>query len=174
MTPSDDQNLWNFIYSLLFGALFFVLMSVLYYVHGGLPTAISFFDAALIALASFRLIRLFVYDKIMRFVRDCFLKKEELYTPEGVTYFKAEPYSTGPRRTASDLLSCPWCFGVWAGLMVTFFYFLTPLAWFPIFVLAISGVATLFQLTANLVGWSAENGKLAAQAKTSTDGKCSV
>lgn len=161
---TDDQNLWNFIYSIFFSGFFLALMWVLYRVNGTLPTAISFFDALLIVLATFRLIRLFVYDKITRFVRDLFMRYEEVYSEQGVTYLEAHQPGGGPLRTVSDLLACPWCFGVWAALVLTFFYYLTPLAWFPIFVLAVSGVATLFQLVANLIGWSAENGKLKAQA----------
>lgn len=164
MTPkADDQNLWNFIYSLFFATFFVVLMIVLYRVHGRLPTSIALFDLVLIVLATFRLIRLFVYDKITRFIRDLFVEHKEVYSDQGVTYVERIEYARGPRRTASDLLACPWCFGVWSGLMVTFFYFLTPLAWYPILVLAISSVATLLQLLANLIGWSAENGKLRAQ-----------
>jgi hypothetical protein len=45
---------------------------------------------------------------------------------------------------------------------VVFFYFLTPLAWLPIFILAVSGVASFLQLVANMVGWTAENGKIQA------------
>lgn len=163
MDRNDDQNLWNFIYSLFFAAFFVGLMCVLYRVNGALPTSIAFFDAVLIALATFRLIRLFVYDKITRFIRDLFMEYREVYSEQGVTYVELHQPGCGPLRTMSDLLACPWCFGVWAGLVVTFFYYLTPYAWFPIFVLAISGIATLFQLTANLIGWSAENGKIKAQ-----------
>lgn len=164
MDATDDQNLWNFIYSIFFAAFFAALMWVLYRVHGELPTSIAFFDALLIALATFRLIRLFVYDKITRFIRDLFVEYREIYSEQGVTYLEAHQPGSGPLRTLSELLACPWCFGVWAGLVVTFFYYLTPFAWFPIFVLAMAGVGTLLQLLANLLGWSAENGKLRAQA----------
>jgi len=161
---TDDQNLWNFIYSLLFAAFFLGLMWVLYRVNGTLPTAIPPFDAFLIALATFRLTRLFVYDKITRFVRDLFVRYEEVYSEQGITYLEPHQPGGGPLRTMSELLACPWCFGVWAALVVTFFYYLTPLAWFPIFVVAAAGVGTLFQLIANMIGWAAENGKLKAQA----------
>ena len=47
--------------------------------------------------------------------------------------------------------------GIWAGATVAFFYFLTPYAWWPILVLAIAGVGTFLQLSANLIGWKAEH-----------------
>jgi hypothetical protein len=163
MEPSrDDQNLWNFIFTLLFLAFFGLLMWVLYKVRGNFPTAIPLFDLVLIALATFRLIRLFVYDKIFRFVRDLFVEIREVHSEQGVVYMERREYTGGPLRTISELLACPWCFGMWCGLVIAFFYFLTPLSWFPILVLALSGLGTLLQLIANFIGWSAENGKLRA------------
>jgi hypothetical protein len=66
---------------------------------------------------------------------------------------------TGPRRTLADLLSCPWCVGAWAVLTVSFFYLLTPYAFYPTLLLALSSVATMLQLTANLIGYKAEQTK---------------
>jgi hypothetical protein len=158
----DDQDIWNSVYSVLF--LFFcsVLVKILISVRGSLPTSISFFDTVLIVLATFRLTRLFVYDKITRFIRDFFFLAHESYTEEGVTYFAKKERMHGPLRTAYELLTCPWCFSVWAATVVTFFYFLTPSAWLPIFILAISGVATVIQISSNAIGWAAENGKIKA------------
>lgn len=165
MQERDDQKLWNFIFTLLFVAFFGALMYLLVQVNGELPTHIPLFDLILIILATFRLIRLFVYDKIFHFLRSWFVRIEEVHTEQGVAYVEGVEYERGPLRTISELLGCPWCFGIWCGLVIAFFYFLTPIAWFPILVLAISGVGTLLQLISNLIGWSAENKKLEAQAK---------
>jgi hypothetical protein len=64
-----------------------------------------------------------------------------------------------------DLLGCPWCVGLWSGLIVAFFYFMYPWAWFIVLFLAISGLGSLFQLFANLIGWRAELYKLKAKEK---------
>jgi hypothetical protein len=40
--------------------------------------------------------------------------------------------------------------------MVVFFYMLTSYAYLPILILALSSVATMLQLFANMVGWKAE------------------
>jgi hypothetical protein len=108
-------------------------------------------DFSLIALASFRVTRLFVYDGLTRFFREQFYDAKVVRNK--VTLIKP---LTGPRRTLADLISCPWCFGVWATSCVTFFYLLTPLAYIPTLVLALSSVATVFQLFANMIGWKAE------------------
>lgn len=145
----EEQHIWNFLYSVAFLVFVALLIQVLYKKLGGLPTSIPFFDAVLITLATFRLIRLFVYDRITKWFRDLFVG-----------------FSKGPLKTMSDLLGCPWCIGVWAGVVVSFFYFLSPMAWFFIFVLAVAGVATLLQLLSNMIGWRAEELKIEAQIKS--------
>jgi energy-converting hydrogenase Eha subunit G len=117
-------------------------------------------------LATFRLTRLFVYDKITFFIRDALYHVKEEYTEEGVTYFLKKERVEGPMLTAYELLTCPWCFSMWAATFVAFFYFFTPLAWLPICILAISGVASLVQIITNMIGWAAENGKIKATTKS--------
>ena len=118
------------------------------------PFAANYFDLLLITLASFRLIRLVVYDKIFAFFREQFWNATEVNGELVLT----KP-ARGPRRTLAELLLCPWCFGVWASATVSFFYFLTPYAFYPTLFMAIAAVASLLQLLANLIGWSAENAK---------------
>lgn len=112
---------------------------------------ISLFEFILLSLASFRLTRLVVYDKITAFFREQFYNAKTLKTSVVL-----EKPKSGPRRTLADLLSCPWCFGMWAGATIVFFYELSPYAYYPILMLAISSVGTMLQLAANLVGWKAE------------------
>jgi hypothetical protein len=96
-----------------------------------------------------------------------FQHAEEEYTQEGVTYVRKVERTGGPLRTAYELLICPWCFSIWAALFVTYAYFLrTPLFWLPIFILAVSGVATALQILVNMLGWTAENRKLEAGQKS--------
>ena len=132
------------------------------------PRSIPLSDFLLITLATFRLTRLFVYDKITLWLRDLFIEKIETST-EGVIFVERVGFVNGPRRTISDLLNCPWCISVWFALLITFFYFLSPLAWFFILVLALSGVGALLQLTANLIGWNAEYRKLATKEKENSN-----
>jgi len=130
----NDQYFWNFAYSALFVLL--VAFSLLYLKSlGQLPNKITAFNFVLLSLATFRLVRLFVYDSVTNFIRDHFAK-----------------YTRGPGKTVANLLDCPWCTGVWMALAVAFFYFLTPLAWYPLFILAIAGTATFIQITILKIG----------------------
>lgn len=165
----DDQNSWSIVFTILY-ALFFVFgLIILKRVNGELPTSISLFDLVLIILAAFRLTRLFVYDHIMQFFRDLFLDREEHVDERGAVMVERTAPLRGPRRTLHELLECAWCFGMWAGLLVPFFYFLTPYAWLVILILAVSGVATFLQLTINLIGWSAEYRKRKTQTTYGED-----
>lgn len=156
----DEQNVWNLIFGALFAALLLGAIAVLerenapYYY-------IPVWDAALIALAIFRLIRLTSYDKITQFARDIFYDFDE--APDGTLIRVKAP--RGPRRTVTELLDCPWCTGVWIALFVVFFYFYTPYARFVVIMLAVAGVASFIQITANAIGWTAERKKQKVLAK---------
>jgi hypothetical protein len=151
-----DQYLWNVIFGIFFLSLLSMGMIILssegYLNRENLTLA----DVAIMTLASFRLTRLFVYDSITKFFREQFCDVE---TKRGGKAQLVRP-AYGPRRTLNDLLSCPWCFGLWAASTIAFFYMLTPMAYFPTLVLAIAGVATLLQITANLIGHKAEKAKI--------------
>lgn len=160
----EDQNLWNFLFSVFFFVVLIGALWILYVIKGGFPTQIPVFDAILLAFASFRITRLIAYDKITRFFREWFVEKRE-FTENGEIYVELVPLPHGMRRTLHDLIECPWCIGLWAGLISTFFYFMFPWAWFIVLFLAVAGAGSLFQLLANLIGWRAENYKLDANAK---------
>lgn len=140
-------HLW---YTLLFA--FFMAVGVLGYewlwYSGLLSGWIPLPDFILMTLAIQRLIRLFTYDHITAFIRDWFMGAEH----------------NTLRHTLGELLNCPWCFGLWCSLVVVFFYFATPLAWYAYVVLALSSVASILQITVNWIGWSAEVKKQTAQS----------
>jgi hypothetical protein len=150
-----DQYFWNVVFLVFFFGLIFMAVVILESETIKPYDELALIDFALITLASFRVIRLVVYDKIFAFFREQFYDVTEY--KGSVIFVKPE---SGPRRTLADLLSCPWCFGVWATAMVSFFYLLTPYAFFPILLLALSAIASLAQIFANLIGWKAEQAKL--------------
>lgn len=144
--------LWNSVFGIFFIGIVLAGADWLYRTGLFIPY-IPLGDFLLIVLATFRLIRLVSYDIITAFIRD-YLGKFEKGTFLG---------------TLGALVNCPWCSGLWFAFFVTFFYFAHPLSWFLIVILAIAGVASLFQLTANLLGWSAELKKrtvLGSEVKT--------
>ena len=128
---------------MLVAALMFMKME-----RGGYLVSVPPFDALLLSLASFRVTRLIVYDKISRWFRDLF----------------DDPRGHGFRHTVHDLLSCPWCIGFWSALILVVAYFVYPWAWTVVFFLAVAGVGSLVQLYANSIGWGAELKKLKVQA----------
>lgn len=90
---------------------------------------ISWFDFVLLSLATFRIIRLFTYDVITEHIRAYFGK-----------------FDSGYQKEISTLINCPWCVSVWAGLFVTFIFFLHPLFYFFILALAVSGMGAFIQI----------------------------
>ncbi len=131
----SDQPFWHFVFSAFF--VFLVVLALSYLQSKGeLPHKISPFDFVLLSLATFRLIRLFVYDVVTDFIREYFAN-----------------HHRGPKKTIFHLLNCPWCTGVWMAFFVSFFYFATLFAWFPILFLAIAGLATFIQITIYKIGF---------------------
>ena len=152
----DEQNLWDFLFSLFYAAVLFGGTWWLWSA-GRLPIGITFFDAALVTLASFRITRLFVHDRIMQFVRDWFLDVTAVTDVGGNTVLVRELPSRGPRRTAAELLGCPWCFGLWTVTITTFAYFATPFAWLPILIFALAGALNVIHSFIALMGLKSES-----------------
>ncbi|MEK7638606.1 MAG: DUF1360 domain-containing protein [Patescibacteria group bacterium] len=151
MIRVTDQYFWNFVFSLFF-LVIVIMAAIILESESRIPLGeLTLVDCVLITLATWRLIRLFVYDAITKFFREQFYDVVKI----GKSYELVKPES-GPRRTVADLLSCPWCFGVWAAAVVVFFYLITPYTVYPVVFLALSAVATLLQLIANMVGHAAE------------------
>mgnify|MGYP001067792613 CR=1 FL=1 len=141
MIRITDQYFWNIIFMLFYLALATMGIIILESEAHLLYTDLNLLDIVLMALAAQRLIRLFVYDTMTKFFREQFYDAK--VTKAGkVTLYKP---ATGPRRTLCDLMSCPWCFGMWASSTVVFFYMLTPLAYIPVLILAVSTIATMLQ-----------------------------
>ena len=151
MIRVSDQYFWNVVFAIFF-VILIVLGAIILETESRIPlTELSLTDYVLITLAAWRVTRLFVYDAITKFFREQFW--DVVKVGRG---YRLEKPKVGPRRTIADLLSCPWCFGVWASAAVTFFYLLTPYMIFPTILLAISAVATSLQIIMNLIGHSAE------------------
>ena len=146
-----DQYFWNIVFILFYAGVLTMMVIILESESRIEYEALSLMDMAIITLASFRLTRLFVYDGMTRFVREQFYDTKAVRNK--ITLVKP---TVGPRRTLADLVSCPWCFGVWATTCVVFLYLISAYMYIPMLILAIAGVATLIQLCANMIGWKAE------------------
>ncbi len=154
--PKEDQDTWNFALSVLFLLITVGLLYYMWRTYGTFPQSVSVFDAILMALATFRITRLVVYDKITRWARNLFVQKIE-FERGGETWYEIRPYEKGLLGTLHHLLGCPWCISFWSAFVISFSYFMFPWAWYIIFFVALSGAGSFMQLLANMIGWKAEN-----------------
>lgn len=139
---TKTSALWNIVFGVFFVAL--VLGGVKWITSVGfMHIFIPIEDMVIMSLAIFRLIRLASYDVITKFIRDA------------VGSARSDSFV----GTFSALLNCPWCTGLWFSFFVVFAYYLSPLSWPIILVLALAGVASLIQVLSNLIGWHAEGKK---------------
>jgi Protein of unknown function (DUF1360) len=104
------------------------------------------FHFILLALASFRLTRLIVFDKITEFIRKPFFDEIEETNEKGEKEYFVVPKKSGLRGWIGTLLSCHWCTGVWSAIFLVLVYRFGP-SWFGmvIVILAVAGVAALIE-----------------------------
>ncbi|MEX0932787.1 MAG: DUF1360 domain-containing protein [Candidatus Pacearchaeota archaeon] len=123
------QNFWNFTFSVLFILVAFYLSYKIIQTNPRFLTNLGVLELTIISLATFRMIRLVAYNKIMSFLRDFFERKNSFM------------------RTIYELIICPWCVGIWMALAVLSIYFLIPgdLGKIFISIIAIAGLASLIQ-----------------------------
>jgi small-conductance mechanosensitive channel len=151
MIKFTDQYFWNIVFLAFFSGLV-VMGSIILETETRIPFAkLTLIDYTLITLATWRVTRLFINDAITKFFREQFYDVKKV--GKG---FQLEKPKFGPRRTIADLISCPWCFSVWAGAMVIFFYLITPYAIYPVIFLAVSSLASFLQVLSSAIGYKAE------------------
>ncbi|WP_059173298.1 DUF1360 domain-containing protein [Bacillus sp. FJAT-27445] len=96
---------------------------------------------ALIGLASFRLTRVIVYDKIAEFIRAPFLDE---VTEDGDVYIVPKPGEI--RKWIGELISCYWCTGMWVSAGLLGVYFFIPKFGVPfILILAVAAVGSIIE-----------------------------
>ena len=149
MGSERKHQAWNF-----WSAFFFfgvvVLVGYLLRQKGINLENISFKEALVIVLASYRMTRILVFEKIFKYLRDVFKRREDLYRI----------------GTLSSLLTCPWCAGVWVTLLIFVFYYLVPFGVVLVYVLALSGVASMVILLSNLLHmWTEQKQRIHTREK---------
>ncbi len=115
---------------------------------------ISIFDLLVISIATYRMIRLMVYDRIFKLVRDISRSFE----------------GTGIGDSLRAIITCPWCAGVWISLFNAAIFLLVPYGDLFIYIMAIAGVATFLQLGANILGIVAEEKQIDLKDKREKTG----
>lgn len=107
-----------------------------------------------LTLASFRLTRLLVYDKITEFIRRPFHHIVEETLPDGTTEEYIEIKGNGLRKWIGELLSCHWCTGIWSAIFLyVIYHYYFEMAEPLIIILAIAGVASIIEtIVGKLIG----------------------
>jgi len=137
--PTGQQKFWNFMATIIYVVLIVLLGYALKQKDVKIEQ-IRIWEVFLLALASYRLTRILVFDKIFKFFRDFFRSKSQLQ----VFY------------VVKEILGCPWCAGVWVALFNVAIYFLVPYGNLFIYLLAIAGIASFFVIFVNYFGLSVE------------------
>src|SRR5919201_5575704 len=113
----DDRPLGSYaalmgVFGALFGGLFVVA-------RHRLPHRIRAGDLVLGGIATHKISRLLAKDKVTQPLRAPFTRNPESSGPSEVS---EEPAGSGPRLAVGELLSCPYCIGMWvaAGLLYGF------------------------------------------------------
>ena len=150
MKDERKHQAWNFWSAFVFfGAV--VLVGYLLRKKGVDIEDMTFKEAVLIILASYRLTRILVFEKIFKYFRDVLKRREDLYLI----------------GTLSSIITCPWCAGVWVTLAIIVFYYLIPYGAVLVYVLALAGVASMVILLSNLLHmWTDRKQRIHQKEKT--------
>lgn len=106
----------------------------------------TFFELFLLALSSFRLTRLLVYDKITAFFRNYFIDEKEEIDEDGEKAIYLVPKDGLIKGFFGELLSCYWCTGMWSSIAICVLYFIASTIMTPvIIILAVGGLAAIIE-----------------------------
>ena len=103
-------------YVALTGTFGAVLGGFLLLARSRLPERIGFGDVARIGLASYKIGRLVAKDEVTSWVRAPVTRDEE----------DSEPKPEGPARALGELVTCPYCIGVWTAAGLSYALVLFP------------------------------------------------
>jgi hypothetical protein len=107
---------------------------------------ITFLNLLILSLASFRLTRLLVFDKITEFIRVPFFNEFKEIDEDGEIEVYYLPKEKGIKRFFGELLSCYWCTGIWASAAIVGIALLYPGFSFPmILIFAVAGFASILE-----------------------------
>lgn len=107
---------------------------------------ITLINLLLLSLASFRLTRLLIFDKITEFIRAPFFDEIQEENVNGEIEIYYLPKKTGIKKFLGELLSCYWCTGIWASAGIVSLFLLSPyFSTTMILILAVAGLASIVE-----------------------------
>ena len=132
MHPLLKEKFFNFLSTLIYLIAVGLSVYLLRIIHFT-AEKISVFDLVVISLATFRLARMVVYEKVFGLIR------------YGVAQFLKYPFF----RSLNNLITCPWCTGIWSALLLFDIYYLVPFGSYLIYFLAIAAIASPLVVLSN-------------------------
>ncbi len=153
MEQTNTERIWNLV-SMFVYVLLIIAVGALLHNRDIDITGISIFELLIISIATYRMTRLLVYDRIFKLVRDV-LKS-----------FRG----TGLGDSLRTIVTCPWCAGVWIALFNVAIFFLVPYGKLFLYVLSIAGISTFFQIGVNIMGLVAEDKQMHVRERRKSAG----
>jgi hypothetical protein len=137
-----EHQFWNAAAILLFLAFCAISAALIYSHRRAEVESLQFFDLSLLGLATFRLIHLITYDRILDFARVTVMDRD------GGQLKAAE---RGWRRVVCELMQCLWCAGLWSALIVVTVYLLGFWGRLAMLILAVAGLGSLLQVVSKAI-----------------------
>ncbi|CAM3664965.1 DUF1360 domain-containing protein [Mesobacillus zeae] len=108
----------------------------------------------ILGLASFRLTRLLVYDKITEFLRSPFIGESVERDEDGHENIYLVPKGKGLQKWLGELLSCHWCTGIWVSAFLYVIFFMYPdVGWPAIMILSVAAIGSIIEvIVTKLIG----------------------
>ncbi len=132
---TTKEKIWNLVSLLVYAALA-AATGYFFEKYGKGFDDVSVWEWVIMALATYRLTRILVYDRIFKAFRD-FIRANERF---------------GLMVSLKSLITCPWCAGVWAALGVFVLQYFVPYGYVLNILLSLAGVGTFILVQVNLIG----------------------
>lgn len=143
MIRITEQYFWSGILLLFYVSLLVVGVIILETEAYRSYSDLTWIDLTLLLLAAERLVRLVAEDSLFKFFREQFYTVKTTARSKKVTL---EYPKRGFSRMLLDLIYSPSCLGLWMVSTVTFFYLLTPYAYFVVIALALSSAVSFLHI----------------------------
>lgn len=137
-----EHRFWNALALLFFVGLSAIAFWAIFSFADIDVDRLGFLDLALVGLATFRLIHLITYDRILDFARVAVMDRD------GSRLKAAE---RGWRRVVCELMQCLWCTGMWSAVVVVTAYSLGAGGRLAILILAVAGLGSLLQVVSKAI-----------------------
>ncbi len=136
-----NYYIWSIVFSVFFLIVLTMLLIILDTEARMAYDEVTPFEFILLALATWRVTRLMITDKVTAWLREQFYDVKKT----GRSLSLVQP-DVGPRRVLIDLFSCPWCLGLSVAMGIGFLFFLYEWFFFVVLILALSAVAAATQV----------------------------